>query len=346
MSAPYLGDFIKDDTVRFYWNSFNAAGASITRATNGTVSVYEEGGTTQFTTGVTDTEDFDSLTGVHLCAVVTTDSQYEAGKDYAVVLSAATIDGETVNAVLAHFSIENRSASRFKYHSDGILAMSAASATQVTLTGGSAVDGEYDGKKFFVVAGTGIGQTGHAAAAPHGTTYNGTTKVMVLAYALPTTLSTDSTIIFENDYQGTVTLPTNFDVLGIESDGDLTKVNTLNAHTAQTGDTYAIANGAAGLVAIDTVVDGIQTDLSNGTDGLGALKTLVDAVNTDLSNGTDGLGALKTLIDTLDTVVDAIKAKTDSLTFTVANKVDSNMKTLIDNDLAAGAADNNRNVGY
>mgnify|MGYP005818071863 FL=1 len=99
-------------------------------------------------------------------------------------------------------------------------------------------------------------------------------------------------------------------------------------------------------MAIDTVVDGIQTDLSNGTDGLGALKTLVDAVNTDLSNGTDGLGALKTLIDTLDTVVDAIKAKTDSLTFTVANKVDSNMKTLIDNDLAAGAADNNRNVGY
>jgi len=31
---------------------------------------------------------------------------------------------------------------------------------------------------------------------------------------------------------------------------------------------------------IDTVVDGIQTDLSNATDGLGALKTLVDAIPT------------------------------------------------------------------
>jgi hypothetical protein len=29
---------------------------------------------------------------------------------------------------------------------------------------------------------------------------------------------------------------------------------------------------------VDTVVDGIQTDLSNGTDGLGAIKTAVDAI--------------------------------------------------------------------
>ena len=33
---------------------------------------------------------------------------------------------------------------------------------------------------------------------------------------------------------------------------------------------------------IDTVVDGIQTDLDNGTDGLGALKTLIDANQTGL----------------------------------------------------------------
>lgn len=104
----YLGDFKKGATVRIYWNSFSLAGASITRSTNGTISVYEDGGTTQFTTGVTDTEDFDTLTGVHLIAIDTSQADYEAGKDYAVVLSAATIDGRTVNAVLAHFSIENR----------------------------------------------------------------------------------------------------------------------------------------------------------------------------------------------------------------------------------------------
>ena len=72
------------------------------------------------------------------------------------------------------------------------------------------------------------------------------------------------------------------------------------------------------LDTVDTVVDGIQTDLSNATDGLGALKTeidanetkidtvdtVVDGIQTDLSNATDGLGALKALIDAVQTQVD------------------------------------------
>lgn len=43
------------------------------------------------------------------------------------------------------------------------------------------------------------------------------------------------------------------------------------------------------------------------------IDTVVDGIQTDLSNATDGLGALKALIDTLDTVADAIKAVTDVL---------------------------------
>lgn len=35
-------------------------------------------------------------------------------------------------------------------------------------------------------------------------------------------------------------------------------VTTLTGHTAQTGDTYALANGATGFTAIDTVVDAIK----------------------------------------------------------------------------------------
>jgi hypothetical protein len=105
----YLGDYNEDDTLYFLWSSNSAAGASITRATNGTVSVYKDNGTTQTTTGITDTEDFDSLTGIHACTIdLSADAFYATGADYAVVLSAATIDGQTVNAVLAHFSIENR----------------------------------------------------------------------------------------------------------------------------------------------------------------------------------------------------------------------------------------------
>jgi hypothetical protein len=53
------------------------------------------------------------------------------------------------------------------------------------------------------------------------------------------------------------TTPPYFSTMGIESDGDLTKVNSLDGHTVQTGDTYALAAGSTGFAAIDTVVDAI-----------------------------------------------------------------------------------------
>src|SRR3990167_7874105 len=111
--GPYLGDYIEDDTLHFLWSSNNSNGASVTRTVNGTISVYKDNGVAQSVAGITDTEDFDALTGIHSCSMdLSADAFYAVGADYAVVLSAATIDGQTVNAVLAHFSIENRSALR------------------------------------------------------------------------------------------------------------------------------------------------------------------------------------------------------------------------------------------
>jgi len=43
----------------------------------------------------------------------------------------------------------------------------------------------------------------------------------------------------------------------------------------------------APISTVDTVADGIQTDLSNATDGLGALKALIDAIPTTAMRGTD-----------------------------------------------------------
>jgi len=64
----------------------------------------------------------------------------------------------------------------------------------------------------------------------------------------------------------------------------------------------------------------ILSEIQNGTYGLSALETLVDEIESLLKNATYGLSALKTeidanetKIDTVDTVVDAIKAKTDNL---------------------------------
>lgn len=104
----YLGDYASGGTVHFMWSSNAADGSSITRGTNGTISVYKDDGTTQTTAGLTDTEDFDSLTGIHHVKIALTDGFYATGHDYNVVLSGATIDSKSVNAVLATFSIQNR----------------------------------------------------------------------------------------------------------------------------------------------------------------------------------------------------------------------------------------------
>lgn len=105
----YLGDFKEDSMLCFCWGTNNKDGASITRATNGTIKVYRDDNTTETTAGITDTEDFDGQTGIHNCKIdLSADAFYAAGYDYSVVLAGAVIDGENVNAVLATFSVENR----------------------------------------------------------------------------------------------------------------------------------------------------------------------------------------------------------------------------------------------
>jgi len=105
----YLGNFKEDSTLYFCWDTNSKVGASITRATDGTIKVYKDNIATESTAGITDTEDFDSVTGVHNCRIdLSANAFYATGHDYSVVLVGAVIDGETVNAVLATFSIENR----------------------------------------------------------------------------------------------------------------------------------------------------------------------------------------------------------------------------------------------
>jgi hypothetical protein len=106
--STYRGDIVPGQTLRFHWNTNGASGASITRGTNGTIKIYKDGDTgTEVTTGVTDTED-SPLTGVHFCAIATTDTFYSAFSDYSVMLEGAVIDSQTVNACIATFSIMNR----------------------------------------------------------------------------------------------------------------------------------------------------------------------------------------------------------------------------------------------
>lgn len=103
-----LGSFIEDDTIHFIWTTVDSSGEPITRSTDGTVSVYKDNGTSQSVAGVTDTEDFDMLTGVHAVTIdLSADAFYATGSNYIVTINGAVVDTVTVNAPIAYFTIEN-----------------------------------------------------------------------------------------------------------------------------------------------------------------------------------------------------------------------------------------------
>lgn len=102
--AGWVGDYELGDTVEFAF----ATTAALTAGA--TINVYKNDGNTAISPGlVTLEEDFGSETNVHQVSIALTDSSYDPKADYVAVLSGATIGTDTVTAVIATFSIENRS---------------------------------------------------------------------------------------------------------------------------------------------------------------------------------------------------------------------------------------------
>ena len=118
--------------------------------------------------------------------------------------------------------------------------------------------------------------------------------------------------------------------IGIETYGNASAEHAFDldtASTAQTGDNYARLGAPAGasisadISTVDTVVDGIQTDLNNGTDGLGAIKAdtaaiLVDTADLQANQGnwvTATGFATAANLSTMQTDVDAILIDTGEL---------------------------------
>ena len=113
--GPYVGDFKLGRKIYIYWSSYDKSGASITRDTDGSIEVYKDNSLTPKSTanGITSVEDFASITGIHVLTIDTNitagDSGFwETNHDYFIVVNGAVVDGESVNAVIGTFSIENR----------------------------------------------------------------------------------------------------------------------------------------------------------------------------------------------------------------------------------------------
>jgi hypothetical protein len=104
--AGYVGDIELGQTLHILW------GTTTDLDDAGTLRLYKDNGTGEIEvpTGITDSRDFDGLTGVHLCSIdtATLNNFYAAKADYHLVLAGASKNGVTIKAEAASFSIENR----------------------------------------------------------------------------------------------------------------------------------------------------------------------------------------------------------------------------------------------
>ena len=111
----YIGDFALGTTFDFKFTTRQfSTGAPYLLAGSPSVAAYPGNSTTEITAGITLTANFDSRAGLtNVRIVATSGNGYATATNYAVVITAGTVDSvSVVGEVGAHFSIENRSALR------------------------------------------------------------------------------------------------------------------------------------------------------------------------------------------------------------------------------------------
>lgn len=102
ISAGYIGDYKLGETLYFAFSTLKTFSAG------SDIRVYKNSDGTQLGTAQATVTRDGLETNVHSVSIVLSDTNYDKDEDYQVVLSGATIGGETVSAVVALFSIENR----------------------------------------------------------------------------------------------------------------------------------------------------------------------------------------------------------------------------------------------
>lgn len=179
----HLGIVKPGSTLRFEFDTYNGAGASVTitglAVTD--IEIYKDGSTTQRSSdsgyALVDTDgiDIDGLTGVHEFTVDLADNSvagfYAAGSKYRVVVSSITADGSTISFTAGTFEIGYPSAVL------NTTIATLASQTSFTLTAGPAEDDALNGMWCIIHDVASAVQFGKALILD----YTGSTKTVTLA---------------------------------------------------------------------------------------------------------------------------------------------------------------------
>ncbi len=112
--TKHLGDFDASAVIYGKFTTFRpSTGAAYTLGGTPALSVYKDNSTTQSTTGVTLTVDFDSVTGLHHFAIDTSadGTFYAAGSFFDIVITTGTVDSvSVVGSVVGSFTLRKTSA--------------------------------------------------------------------------------------------------------------------------------------------------------------------------------------------------------------------------------------------
>lgn len=112
--SKHLGDYDASTVVYGKFTTYRpSTGAPYTLGGTPALSVYKDNSTTQSTTGVSLTVDFDSVTGLHHYAIDTSadGTFYSAGSFFDIVITTGTVDSvSAVGTVVGSFTIRKNSA--------------------------------------------------------------------------------------------------------------------------------------------------------------------------------------------------------------------------------------------
>lgn len=294
----HMGDYDTSAVIYGKFTTFRpSTGAAYTLGGTPALSVYKDNSTTQSTTGVTLTADFDSVTGLNHFAIDTSadGTFYSAGSFFDIVITTGTVDSvSVVGSVVASFTLRKNSA---------LKPTTAGRTLDVSAGGEAGVDWANVGSPTTVL------------------NLSGTT------IKTATDVETDTADIQTR-------LPAALVSGRMDASVGAMAANVMTAAAAAADLTTELQSGLATASDLATVAGYIDTEVA-------AIKAVTDALSPRLpGSGTlsilDAAGVrtavglasanMDTQLSTIDTVADAIKAKTDSLTFTVAGQVDANVE--------------------
>jgi hypothetical protein len=274
---PYLGDFPTGKTIAFPLHTYNSSGASVTLTGLAVtdIEVYKLPSMTQRSSDAgyalidTDGIDLDGITGIHGFTIDTSDNTdagfFAAGNDYAVFVSAVTIDSQTVNFIAGAFSIDNR----------GLLRPTTASRTlDVTATGAAGIDwGNVENPTTALnLSGTNI-DVDQVVASVSGAVGSVTGAVGSVAAAVSANVTQIS---------GDTTAADNLEAAFDDTAGPVPWLGIIDQGTAQSATATTLVGRAAGAFADDTIIG--STLLAYGsTQGYWQTRAITDV---DLSTDT------------------------------------------------------------